>query len=224
MATSTATSSPTSSSSATATSTATNSLTSSSSATATSTATNSLTSSSSATATATSSSVVTATPTSTSLPSASAFSSPSPSTSSSTRASLSPTASTSGTAHPTLTTTSTTTATATGTATNTSYLNITYPFYNKPPPTTDPIDQNGYIGIGIGSTVAFLGTLVGLSHVYKSYKLKLKRLEETTPVIRENPINERLQIRYVEKGTNTPPLTPRNSGDSFEPLDLNDSQ
>jgi len=107
-------------------------------------------------------------------------------------------------------------------------LNITHAFYNQPPPTTtDPIGQNGYIGIGIGSAAAFVGTLVGLSHLYKSYKLKLKRLEESTPVVRENPIvkesSARLQIRYVEKGTNTPPLTPRNSGDSFEPLDLNDS-
>ena len=59
--------------------------------------------------------------------------------------------------------------------------------------------------------------------MYKSYKLKLKRLEETKPVIRENPVKERLQIRYVEKGTNTPPLTPRNSGDSFDAIDLNDS-
>lgn len=107
-------------------------------------------------------------------------------------------------------------------------MNITHAFYNQPPPTTtDPIGQNGYIGIGIGSAAAFVGTLVGLSHLYKSYKLKLKRIEESTPVVRENPLvkesSARLQIRYVEKSTNTPPLTPRNSGDSFEPLDLNDS-
>ena len=106
-------------------------------------------------------------------------------------------------------------------------MNITYPFYNQPPPTTDPINQNGYIGIGVSSAAAFVGTLVGLSHLYKSYKLKLKRIEESTPVVRENPLvkesSARLQIRYVEKSTNTPPLTPRHSGDSFEPLDLNDS-
>lgn len=99
-----------------------------------------------------------------------------------------------------------------------------YPFYDKPPSVTDPIGQDGYIGIGIASSVAFVSTLIGIAHLYKSYKLNLERIEASKPVIRENPINERLQIRYVDKGTNTPPLTPRNSGDSFDAIDLNDSQ
>jgi hypothetical protein len=69
-----------------------------------------------------------------------------------------------------------------------------------------------------------------LNQLYKSYKLKQKRIEESKPVVREviNPTlvketSSRLQIRYVEKATNTPPLTPRHSGEMLEPLSLNDS-